>query len=93
MWAPDGPGTAMAKEQKLPDPLASIMCTTPDTGEVLYMFSAAGTVYIWNVVADTVYKIVNPAAQDDIIASIQKSNGDTKQLQVEEVLPAVDPDA
>lgn len=49
----------------------------------LFVFQSEGTYYLWNVVQDSVWKIVEPTGKDEIKRKIW--GGDMKSLNMERV--------
>ena len=67
----DSDGQVMAKDYGLRSP-QPIMCSTPKSGDCLYMFQSGSKYYIWNLIEDNVWEIRAPSDLEDIIAEIAK---------------------
>lgn len=59
-----------------------VMCTTPQSGNTLYMFEADSKFYLWNLIEDSVFHITSPDTESEIIQKITED--DVKGLDVEE---------
>ena len=71
MWADNGDGSKLAKGHNLPAPYTPIMCTLPQSGDALYLFSAGGSKhYLWNRIEDSLFEVTSPNTQQEIIDNI-----------------------
>ena len=49
-----------------------IMCTSPDSGDCLYMFQSGSRYYIWNPIECGIWEIVTEMDLVDIVTEIDK---------------------
>ena len=72
----------MAKHHGLKSP-QPIMCSSRESGNHMYIFQSGSRYYIWNPMADTVWKIVTSMGLVDIVAEIAKLG--VRSLKIERV--------
>jgi hypothetical protein len=72
----------VAKHHGLKPP-QPIMCSTPESGDCLYMFQSGSKYYIWNPIEGEICEIITSMNLVDIVAEIAKLG--LKSLKVAKV--------
>lgn len=69
---PETSGAEMAEEFGLQSP-KPIMCTTPNSGNSMYMFESCGEYYMWEEMVDYVWRITCPTRLEDILKKMREA--------------------
>src|SRR5204863_7417223 len=80
VWDENGDGWKMARKYGLNSPRA-VMCTTPETGELLYMFESGNKFYIWNQVDGDVWEITRCQDLNEILEIMDKKGFGSLKLK------------